>query len=137
VSAGPRGRWPRLRAPWRRATAAPDGIDALVRTFTITGGAVREVLDGEVVEMPGDPILKERLRLLVERDCARRKLCAVLLPALDLDGRRAVAEMVAGWEDARTVAAGREVLADAWDGLAADVVDHLHQPTEGSTHATP
>ncbi len=94
--------------------AAPGGGDALTRAITIEDGAIWEVLAGEVVEMPGDPILKERLRALVERDCARRKLLAVLLPALDADGRRLLGELVEGWPDARTVAAGREVLAAAW-----------------------
>jgi hypothetical protein len=108
-----RGRWPRLRAPWRRGTAAPG---ALARIITIDNGVIREAIGREVEEMPGDPIVKERLRALVERDCARRKLVAVLLPALDADGRQAVAELVEGWPDARTVAAGREVLADAWGG---------------------
>jgi hypothetical protein len=117
-----RGRWPRLRAPWRR------GADAPVRTITIDGGTLRDVIAGEVEIMEGDPIVRERFARALTRDCARRIIVAVLLAALDSDGRREVREMVEGWDDARTVAAGLEVLRDAWSAREADLLESLPQP---------
>lgn len=84
------------------------------RIITITDGAIRDALGGEVEEMRGDAIAKERMVRLLSRDCARRKLVAVLLPACDEPARERLRALVTSWDDEDARAAGHEVLDDAW-----------------------
>lgn len=80
------------------------------RVLTITADAIADVLGGDVQEMRGDPIVRERVKLLLARDCARRKFMAVLLPALDPMGRQLLREEAEAWEDAEARQAGLEIL---------------------------
>lgn len=80
------------------------------RVLTISEGSIRDVLGGEVEEMRGDPVLRRRVAILLARDCARRKLLAILLPALTDDARSVLLARVDGWNDAEAAAAAREIL---------------------------
>jgi len=80
------------------------------RVLRITEDSIRDVLAGDVEEMRGDPILRRRVAILLARDCARRKLLAILLPALDGAAVGILRAEVDRWDDAEAAAAAREVL---------------------------
>jgi hypothetical protein len=101
----------------RDAQAIEAESPALERVFTISEGAIRDVLGGEVEEMKGDGIARYRFAVLLARDCARRKLMAVLLPAVtDEQARDLLRTLVTSWEDDATRKAGHEILDHAWIG---------------------
>lgn len=90
-------------------------IDDLTRLILITGESITDVVGREVEAMEGDPILRERMRTLLARDCARRKLCAILLPALDAEGRAILASVIGNWSESPVTEAAREIVLHAWE----------------------
>lgn len=84
------------------------------RIITISDGAIRDVLAGDVEEMRGDGLVRHRVGVILARDCARRKLVGLLLAAVDEDGRERLRALVTSWEDDEARAAGHEVLDHAW-----------------------
>jgi hypothetical protein len=85
------------------------------RVITITPESVRDVVaEDNAVEMEGDSIVRERVARVLTRDCARRKLLALLLPALDGEARMVLRGAVELWEDERLRMAALEVLEGSW-----------------------
>jgi hypothetical protein len=80
------------------------------RVITISAEALRDVAAGEVEEMEGDSIVRERVARVLTRDCARRKLLALLLPALDTAAASELAVAIDSWEDPRIRKAAWEVV---------------------------
>jgi hypothetical protein len=85
------------------------------RTIKITAdGGLMDAIDGDgaapIEMMPGDSIIRDRVQRVLARDCARRRLLWLLLPAVNAEGRLKVIETIDGWKDPQVVEAGREIL---------------------------
>jgi hypothetical protein len=80
------------------------------RAITINGGVIRDAISGEVDETTGDPIVRERMAVVFAKDCARRKLLAVLLPGVDAEGRAELEAYIQSWPDRHVRMAAMEVL---------------------------
>lgn len=98
------------------------------RVISIEGDRLRDVIDGgEVEEMAGDAIVAERVARVLRRDCARRKMLARLLPALDTRAASILAADIDSWPDARMRSAAWEVLNAHRAGLTPRITSKSHE----------
>lgn len=86
-------------------------MSAPLRTISVMDdGSLLDAIGRQVEVMPGDPVLRERMRCLITRDCARRLLLWDLLPLVGAQGRQVIRERIATWEDKMAAQAAREML---------------------------
>lgn len=93
--------------------SSTDSMISMQRTIIITGDAIKDAIESEIEEMPGDSIVRDRVEDLLARDCARRKLMSVLIAAVDGGGRQELEKYVESWPDGPTKRAGYAVLEES------------------------